>query len=475
MTDSSGVCPFYLRGNCKYGDKCHQLHQGTPTSTTTTSSTPSQASPSTTTTPNSTPISNNRKLDSRANVYQKGQRRDEDNNSNKGGKRGEPSTTTTSTTKGEGVIVTVVEGGAGGGVTSSSSSSPAKKQETRKWSDAKPEGSSPKKESAAITKKDNKKDGGGGGGATPQSKKGEKGKKANNAAASPSKSPSAAAAVTPTVTTPTAIATDSSFWKGKRALVTGAGQGIGRDIVLALVARGCLVVALSKTQSHLDALAKETGCEVVQADLGDIKSTGNAMSQILAQGPIHLLVNNAGINIMESFLDAKLEHFETVLNVNLRSAFHVSQLVAKHMIAHHVVGGSVVNVSSQASMVSFPKHTAYCVSKGGLDQLTRMMALELGVHGIRCNSVNPTVVLTKLGAEAWSDPAKSGPMKKRIPLGRFAVEDDVTQAVLFLLSDKASMITGVMLPVDGGFLSCGLIEEGAPTGGGGGGGGGKKK
>ena len=117
------------------------------------------------------------------------------------------------------------------------------------------------------------------------------------------------------------------------------------------------------------------------------------------------------------------------------------------------VSGSIVNVSSQASMVGFADHAAYCASKGALDQLTRSMALELGCHGIRVNCVNPTVVLTNMGIQNWSDPKKAEPMINAIPLRKFASSEDVAHAVLFLLSDKSGMINGTMVPIDGGFLA----------------------
>ena len=116
-------------------------------------------------------------------------------------------------------------------------------------------------------------------------------------------------------------------------------------------------------------------------------------------------------------------------------------------------GGAIVNVSSQASMVALAEHTSYCVSKGGVDQLTRVMALELGPHNIRVNAVNPTVTLTDMAKLAWSDPAKSGPMLAKIPLGKFAQPGDVANTVAYLLSDQADMIHGAMIPIDGGFLA----------------------
>jgi len=104
-------------------------------------------------------------------------------------------------------------------------------------------------------------------------------------------------------------------------------------------------------------------------------------------------------------------------------------------------------------MVALDEHTSYCVAKGGVDQLTRMMALELGPHNIRVNAVNPTVTMTDMAKLAWSDPAKSGPMLAKIPLGKFAQPSDVAHAVAYLLSDQADMIHGAMIPIDGGFLA----------------------
>lgn len=115
--------------------------------------------------------------------------------------------------------------------------------------------------------------------------------------------------------------------------------------------------------------------------------------------------------------------------------------------------GSIVNVSSQASLKALQDHLVYCASKGALDQITRVCALELGPHGIRTNSVNPTVVETDMGKMAWSDPAKAGPMLSRIPLNKFAQISDVVDAVCFMLSDQADMLNGVILPIDGGFTA----------------------
>jgi NAD(P)-dependent dehydrogenase (short-subunit alcohol dehydrogenase family) len=236
---------------------------------------------------------------------------------------------------------------------------------------------------------------------------------------------------------------------GNRALVTGAGKGIGRDIALRLSEAGAEVVAISRTPADLQSLREEIGCETIEADLADPHAARQAAERA---GDVQLLVNNAGVSIPQSFLETTIEAMTRTLAINLTAAMVIGQVVARRMIAGGR-GGAIVNLSSQASKVGLQDHTAYCCSKGGLDQLTRVMALELGPHDIRVNCVNPTVTLTPMGEMAWGDPAKSGPMLAKIPLGRFANPSNVSDAVLYLLSDRADMITGTTLPVDGGFLA----------------------
>ena len=236
---------------------------------------------------------------------------------------------------------------------------------------------------------------------------------------------------------------------GKRILVTGAGKGIGRDIAHVLAGCGGQVVALSRTQADLDTLCEQIGCDAITADLADADAARRAAEQA---GEIHLLVNNAGISVPQSFFETSVEAFDQTMAVNVRSTLIVTQVVARGMIDRGQ-GGAIVNLSSQASQAALADHAAYCASKGALDQLTHVMALELGPHNIRVNAVNPTVTMTPMGKMAWGDPAKSGPMLARIPLGRFAEPVDVAHAVAYLLSDHSDMITGATLPIDGGFLA----------------------
>jgi NAD(P)-dependent dehydrogenase (short-subunit alcohol dehydrogenase family) len=234
----------------------------------------------------------------------------------------------------------------------------------------------------------------------------------------------------------------------KRVLVTGAGKGIGREIATMLHRFNARVVALSRTEKDLQRLREEIGCETIVAELGDPDSAKRAAEQA---GDIDLLVNNAAIAILEPFLKTSVDAWDKTMAVNLRAVLLVSQVVARQMIERGVAG-SIVNVSSMASFQALQDHAAYCVSKAGLDQLTAVMAVELGQHGIRVNSVNPTVVLTEMGKRAWSDPVKGGPMLARIPLRRFAECEDIASVVCFLLTDGAAMLNGLALRIDGGFL-----------------------
>ncbi|NXX13106.1 DER reductase, partial [Podargus strigoides] len=236
-------------------------------------------------------------------------------------------------------------------------------------------------------------------------------------------------------------------FRGRRALVTGAGKGIGRAVAVALSKAGARVTALSRTAADLETLARECpGIEPLCLDLADWDATEAAVG---AAGPFELLVNNAAVAVLQPFLEVTRAALE-------RSGipfffFPPSQIVARQMIAQGVPG-AIVNVSSQASQRALQDHAVYCSTKSALDMLSKVMAMELGPHKIRVNTVNPTVVMTDMGRINWSDPQKSAAMINRIPLGKFAEVDDVVNSILFLLSDKSAMTTGSSLMVDGGFL-----------------------
>ncbi|MNU93614.1 4-formylbenzenesulfonate dehydrogenase TsaC1/TsaC2 [compost metagenome] len=161
-------------------------------------------------------------------------------------------------------------------------------------------------------------------------------------------------------------------------------------------------------------------------------------------------MNCAGTTRIERAIDLQAGSFDAVMAVNARAAALVAARCGRAMIAAGV-RGSIVNVSSQASLVALDAHLCYSASKAAMDAVTRALCLEFGPHGIRVNSVNPTVTLTPMAEQAWSDPAKSAAALKNIPLGRFAQVDEVVAPILFLLSDGAAMVSGVALPVDGGY------------------------
>ncbi|XP_033748771.1 L-xylulose reductase-like [Pecten maximus] len=237
---------------------------------------------------------------------------------------------------------------------------------------------------------------------------------------------------------------------GKRALVTGAGKGIGREIAKKLVECGAETFALSRTQADLDSLKSEVpSMNIVQADLQDWDGSRKIVEQL---GPIDLLVNNAAVGRGSPFLEVKKEELDFILDVNLKAVVNVSQVCVKGMIERGQ-GGAIVNMSSIASKMALKNHTSYGASKAALDMLTKVMCLELGPHKIRVNSLNPTVVWTKMGKSGWSDPAKSGPMLARTPLNKFAELEDVVNATLFLLSDKSAMVNGTAMLLEGG-LCC---------------------
>lgn len=238
-------------------------------------------------------------------------------------------------------------------------------------------------------------------------------------------------------------------FKGKKVMLTGAGKGIGRALAEMLVARGAHVYAMTRSADDVASLKKELGIEAVQVDLSDVEATRIATRAGL---PCDLLINNAGTTELQPFLDTTVEAFDHLIAVNTRAPMIVAQEYAKAQIARGA-SGAIVNVSSVASFIGIPDHAAYCASKAGLDGLTRVMAKELGPHGIRVNAVNPTVTLTPMAIKAWSDPAKAAGMLNRIPVGKFASPDDVAEVILFLLTDAAAMLTGLAMPVDGGFMS----------------------
>jgi len=238
-------------------------------------------------------------------------------------------------------------------------------------------------------------------------------------------------------------------FNGRVILVTGASGGIGGATVRQLVAAGAQVVASGRSAQALDKLSAETGCRTLAFDLTAEKEVRGALEGFDLWG----VVNCGGFGgEIATPMDTDIDVFDKVIAINARGALLVTKYASQSMIRLGQ-GGSIVNVSSQASLVALRGHISYGSSKAALDNITRVSALELGRHGIRVNSVNPTVVMTEMSAFYWGRPEIEGPFLQTMPLGRWATEDEIAAPIVFLLSDAASMITGVSLPIDGGFTA----------------------
>ncbi|RYC28412.1 SDR family oxidoreductase [Ciceribacter ferrooxidans] len=240
-----------------------------------------------------------------------------------------------------------------------------------------------------------------------------------------------------------------SDFAGKTIIITGAGKGIGRACVELFTERGAQIVAISRSQADLDDLAGKFGATAISVDLADTAAARAAMKKA---GLADALINCAGTNVLESVIDMTEAGYEKVLGINLRAALICAQEFARARIANGG-GGTIVNVTSIAGHRGFVDHVAYAASKAGLEGATRVMAKELGAYGIRVNAVAPTITMTELAAKAWSEPSKRDPMLIRHPMKRFAEVDDVARSIAMLVSEDAPIISGAVLPVDGGFLS----------------------
>lgn len=235
---------------------------------------------------------------------------------------------------------------------------------------------------------------------------------------------------------------------GRTILVSGASGGIGAATVRRLVADGADVIAAGQSVDALEQLAAESGARPLPFDLTSEDSVRDAVGGLELYG----VVNCAGFGgEIATPQDTDISVFDKVISINARGSLLVIKHTAPAMIAAGT--GSIVNVSSQASLVALTGHISYGSSKAALDNITRVAALELGPHGIRVNGVNPTVVMTDMSAFYWGRPEVEKPFLHQMPLGRWATEDEIAAPISFLLSDDASMITGVSLPVDGGYTS----------------------
>ena len=241
----------------------------------------------------------------------------------------------------------------------------------------------------------------------------------------------------------------ASYDKGP-ILITGASGGIGAATVRHLAAEGAQVIASGRDTAKLEALAKETGCRTLAFDLASEDSVRDALGDLDLWG----VVNCGGFGgEIATPMETDIDVFDKVISVNARGALLVTKYASRNMIRLGK-GGAIVNVSSQAALVALKGHISYGSSKAALDNITRVSALELGPYNIRVNGVHPTVVMTEMSAYYWGRPEIGEPFLKQMPLGRWATEEEIAAPIAFLLSDGASMISGVSLPIDGGFTAC---------------------
>jgi NAD(P)-dependent dehydrogenase (short-subunit alcohol dehydrogenase family) len=245
---------------------------------------------------------------------------------------------------------------------------------------------------------------------------------------------------------------------GRTALVTGAGRGIGRRVADALAEAGAEVWLLARTAVEI-----EQGTNEIRAAGGranaiacDVTDTAALKRAIAALPALDVLVNNAGSNIPEPFVEVSEEHLDRLLSLNVRAAFFAAQAAARKMLEapdRKTRGGSIINMSSQMGHVGAAGRTVYCLTKHALEGLTKAMAVELAPHNIRVNSVAPTFVETPMTAPMFKRQEFRDWVYGRIPLGRLARPEDVAAAVVFLASPGAAIVTGTSLVMDGGWTA----------------------
>ena len=242
----------------------------------------------------------------------------------------------------------------------------------------------------------------------------------------------------------------SAMLDGQVALVTGAGRGIGRACAEGLADAGARVIGVARSEDDLEKLGEHPSGRI-ETWAGDV-TDDKLFARIATIEGLSILVNNAGGNRPQSFVDVDTESLDFVIDLNVRATFRVAQAAARAMLAQRIEG-SIVNMSSQMGHVGSPKRTVYCMTKHAVEGLTKAMAVELAPHGIRVNTVAPTFVETPLTKPMLDDPEFSEFVFGMIPMKKLATIDDVVAAVMYLVSSGAGMVTGHSLRVDGGWTA----------------------
>lgn len=244
---------------------------------------------------------------------------------------------------------------------------------------------------------------------------------------------------------------------GKTALVTGASKGIGVEICTVLADAGADIAAVARDRDGLEAVAakvRELGrrCTIFEADMASPDEPVTAAEAALAAfGAIDIVVNNAGVALLDMIVDQSVADWDKTMAVNLRAPFLVARTLAPQMIERG--HGKIINISSVAGTGALDGHAAYSASKAGLNALTRTMTIEWAKHNIQANAVCPTVIMTPMGKQVWGDPAKGDPMKAKIPLGRFGEPVEIADMVLYLASPASDLVNGQAFHADGGFTA----------------------
>jgi NAD(P)-dependent dehydrogenase (short-subunit alcohol dehydrogenase family) len=241
---------------------------------------------------------------------------------------------------------------------------------------------------------------------------------------------------------------------GKRALVTGAGRGIGLAAASALAQAGADVTLAARTASGIETAAEAIRsrgdrANAMRLDVTDIASTSVAVA---AAEPFDILVNNAGMNRPAMLMDVSVADFDAIFSLNVRAAYFMTQAVARQLIDAGR-GGSIINVSSQMGHVGAARRTVYCASKHAMEGFTKAMAIELAPHRIRVNSLGPTVLETPMTRPFFENKAFRDEVLAKIKLGRLGQLEEITGAIVFLASDASSLMTGSALILDGGWTA----------------------
>jgi len=246
--------------------------------------------------------------------------------------------------------------------------------------------------------------------------------------------------------------------KDKIAIVTGGAHGIGHAIARRYLAEGARVTIADVDAAAGEAAARTPGqAQFVHTDVGDPQAAEHVVAETCrAFGGVDILVNNAGIIHGADFLTLAEADFDRVLRVNLKGAFLVGQAAARRMVAQVAAGkpaGSIINMSSINAAVAIANQTPYCVSKGGIDQLTKVMALALAPHGIRVNAIGPGSIMTDILKAVATDREAKRRILARTPLGRIGAPDEIAGIAVFLASADASYVSGETIYADGGRLA----------------------